>query len=82
VRKSDGTTDEQSPNWEEIYAELRNKIRWAIGTTLAESGAINLGFREQTALAGPGAGAILEALKELYEKPNIRLAHSDGAVAD
>lgn len=60
-------------DWADLYAELRNKVRWAIGSTIAESGAINLPYRAQTALAGVVAQDILEALKEVHEKPDLRI---------
>jgi len=73
VRKLVGLTETSSPDWAAVYAELRNKIRWAIGSTAGESGAVSLGFQEQMALAGPLAGEVTEAFKSLYEKPNLRL---------
>lgn len=61
------------PNWGDLYAELRNKMRWAIGSTVAESGLINLGFRSQVAMAGPLAQEALEKIQAIYEKPNLQI---------
>lgn len=76
-RKDAPLPSETSVDWADLYAELRNKIRWAIGSTTAESGVINLAFRAQTALAGVVAQDILEALKEVYEKPDLRIEQAN-----
>lgn len=73
MKQTDGSQPSFEPDWKDIYAELKNKIRWAIGSTAAESGAINLPFTTQTELAGPLAQSVLETLQEMYEKPNLRL---------
>lgn len=65
--------DSLSPRWDDTYAELRNKIRWAIGSTTAETGDINLNFRSQTALAGCLAADCLKVLKLLHEAPNLQV---------
>lgn len=74
-----GRTPTPSPSkgsgqpWDDLYAEMKNKVRWAIGSTLAETGAINLPYRQQSALAGVIAQDLLELLKEIYEKPDLRI---------
>jgi len=79
VANKNGRTDTPLPtkaselHWEDVYAELRNKLRWAIGSTLAETGAISLPFRAQSHLAGVLSQDILELLKEIYEKPDLRV---------
>lgn len=66
-----GHTEE--PNWSDVYAELRNKIRWAIGSTAAETGFMSLAFREQVAMSAPLAQEALERFQAIYEKPNLRV---------
>lgn len=70
-----GVNPDGSPNWGDVYAELRNKIRWAIGSTAAESGVLTLAFTQQVALAGPLAQEALESLQAIYEKPNLRIVN-------
>ncbi len=73
MRTVNGPTLDTSPIWADVYAELRNKIRWAIGSTAAESGAISLSYRDQLAMAGPLAQEALEHIQAVYEKPNLRV---------
>jgi len=78
VKSKNGRTSTPLPvretePWADIYAELRNKVRWAIGSTTAESGVISLPFRAQTAMAGVVAQDILEVLQRVYEKPDLRI---------
>lgn len=73
MRTSNGPIQSTSPIWANVYAELRNKIRWAIGSTAGDSGAINLSYRDQLAMAGPLAQEALEQLQAMYEKPNLRV---------
>lgn len=70
---TDGYQSEMEPNWGDVYAELRNKMRWAIGSTIADSGLINLPYRTQLALAGPLAQDALEEIRSIYQKPNLRI---------
>lgn len=77
MTKSTGPTPTTSPIWPDVYAELRNKIRWAIGSTVAESGVINLSYRDQLAMAGPLAQQALEHIQAVYEKPNLRIVGGD-----
>jgi hypothetical protein len=49
--------------WEEVYAELLNKIRWSISTTTADRGAISCSFQEAQSVAGVCAGDVLHLLK-------------------
>lgn len=56
--------------WEETYAELANKIRWSIASTVSSAG-INLPFRTSKGLAGFFASDVLRLLKLLDEKPDL-----------
>lgn len=56
--------------WEEVYAELLNKIRWSIASSVAAQG-INLPFRTSKGIAGLFAGDVLRLLKLLEEKPDL-----------
>lgn len=62
-----------SPEWDDIYAELKNKLRWAVGTTTAETGVISLSYRSQTAIAGILAQDVLSLLKRMHEKPDLAI---------
>ena len=57
--------------WEIIYAELMNKIRWAIASTVA--GAFNYSYRDSQALATVLAGDALRLMKMRHEKPDLSL---------
>lgn len=72
-RTATGPHPGSSVAWSDLYAELRNKLRWAIGTSCGESGVINLSYRAQTALAAVVAQDILEVLQQVYEKPDLRI---------
>jgi hypothetical protein len=50
-------------DWELLYAELKNKIRWAISTTLDAHGVV-IPYRASQEEAGALASTILERLKE------------------
>jgi len=56
--------------WEEIYAELLNKIRWSIASTVSGQG-INIPFRTSKGMASLFASDVLRLLKLLEEKPNL-----------
>lgn len=56
--------------WEEVYAEMLNKIRWSIASTVSGAG-INIPFRTSRGLAGLFAGDVLRLLKLLEDKPNL-----------
>jgi len=71
--KRDEIPGTMSPDWKDVYAELRNKIRWAIGSTANETGVLTLPFTQQVALSGPLAQDALESLQAIYEKPNLRV---------
>lgn len=58
--------------WEELSAELTNKMRWAIGTSCNSSG-INLSYSEQREVAIVLAGDVLVALKQKDESPQWAL---------
>ncbi len=64
--------------WERVYAELTNKFRWAIGSTVDATlaGSINLPYRSQQDLARSMASELVERLKAMYEKPNLVLGAS------
>lgn len=59
--------------WEETYAELANKIRWSIASSVSSAG-INLPFRTSKSLAGFFASDLLRLLKLLEEKPDLDIA--------
>lgn len=59
--------------WEQIYAELLNKIRWSIATSAANGG-INIPFRTSKGLAGFFASDVLRLLKLKDEKPDLDIA--------
>lgn len=58
--------------WEQIYAELLNKFRWSIASTMASQG-FNYSYAESIALAGVLAGDALKLLKLKEEKPDLRI---------
>lgn len=58
--------------WEQIYAELQNKIRWAIATTCSNA-AYNLAFSEAKAMSSLASGDVLAALKAKHRTPDLRL---------
>ncbi len=58
--------------WEPIYAELANKIRWAISST-GDSAGISYTYRESMAAANMAAGDLLRIMKVKWEKPDFRL---------
>lgn len=57
--------------WEEIYAELQNKIRWAISSTCSNAG-YNLAFSEAKAMSSLASGDVLAALKAKQRTPDLR----------
>lgn len=58
--------------WEDLYAELSNKIRWAISTSVAAQ--FNLPFRECQAIARPLAHLVVEGLKLKDDAPDLSLS--------
>jgi hypothetical protein len=50
-------------DWELLYAELKNKIRWAISTTLDAHG-VAIPYRASQEEAGMLASSLLQRLKE------------------
>lgn len=62
--------------WEQIYAELLNKFRWSIASTMAGQG-FNYSYAESIALAGALAGDALRLMKLKDEKPDLRLSAED-----
>lgn len=57
--------------WEQIYAELLNKFRWSIASTMAGQGS-NYSYQDSVALAGALAGDVLKLMKLREEKPDLR----------
>ncbi len=55
--------------WEDLYAELKNKIRWAIGSSTG--GYFNLSYRVSNQLSGHIASDLLDLFKALEEKPDL-----------
>lgn len=62
--------------WEQVYAELLNKFRWSIASTMAGQG-FNYSYQECVALAGALAGDALRLMKLKDEKPDLRLSAED-----
>ncbi len=57
--------------WGDIAMELTNKIRWALGSTLATTPMINLPYNAQMALASVLATDALVLIKAKEEKPDL-----------
>ena len=57
--------------WGDIAMELTNKIRWALGSTLATTPMINLPYTAQMALASVLANDALTLIKAKNEKPDL-----------
>lgn len=55
--------------WEDLYSELKNKIRWAIASSVGMH--FNLSYRDSNQLAGPIAQDLLEVFKARDEKPDL-----------
>jgi len=62
---------EVTHEWGDIAMELTNKIRWAIGSTLASTPVINLPYTAQMALAAVLANDALTLIKAKNEKPDL-----------
>ena len=58
--------------WEDLYAELLNKFRWAIASTVAPHS--NMSYRESKACARPFAQLIVAAVKLQAEKPDLTIS--------
>lgn len=58
--------------WEDLYAELMNKIRWAISSTVAPHS--NMPYRESQACARPFARIIVDGLKLQSEAPDFSIS--------
>ena len=58
--------------WEVVYAELLNKFRWSIASTVAGQG-FNYSYQESLALASVLAGDALSLIKLKDEKPDLRV---------
>ncbi len=59
-------------DWADLHSELKNKIRWAIGSSAAENGVGNLPYRDQKTWAGLLADQVVAGLKNMEEKPDFR----------
>ena len=59
--------------WSDTYAEMANKMRWAIITSLGTV-EINLPFSSAQRIGAMYAAEVVEGLKELSIKPNLDLA--------
>tara|TARA_Y100001951_G_C11169277_1_gene199308 strand:- start:423 stop:641 length:219 start_codon:yes stop_codon:yes gene_type:complete len=57
--------------WEPIYAELANKMRWAIAST-AQAAGQNYTFTETMAVANYCAGDVLKFMKLKEQSPDVR----------
>ena len=57
--------------WDFVYAELTNKIRWAISSTASQI-PLTIPFRDVMSVAGQFAGDVLPILKLMEEKPNYQ----------
>lgn len=55
--------------YEDLYAELLNKIRWAVASSVGTFS--NVTHRESQAIARPFASLIVEAVKAQGEKPDL-----------
>ena len=58
--------------WEPIYAELANKLRWSISSTAAAAG-LNYTFAESMACANFAAADLIKLMKVKVEKPDYRI---------
>ena len=59
--------------WEQVYAELLNKIRWSIASTMTGQG-FNCSYQESIALASVLAGDALRLIKLRQQKPELRMS--------
>jgi len=57
--------------WEQIYAELLNKIRWSVASTAANI-PVNYSYQDSIALSKVLAGDALKLMKAREEKPDLR----------
>lgn len=57
--------------WKNLHAELKNKIRWSIGTS-SNSAGFNLSFQEQQVLASLLAADVIAALRLKHGSPDYR----------
>jgi len=59
--------------WGDFAMELTNKIRWAIGSTLATTPILNLPYTAQMALASVLASDAVTLIKAKNEKPDLHI---------
>tara|TARA_Y100000310_G_scaffold326537_1_gene391540 strand:+ start:545 stop:868 length:324 start_codon:yes stop_codon:yes gene_type:complete len=57
--------------WGELDAELTNKIRWAIGSTLNGGGGFNIPYSQSMGMARFVTGLVVEVMKEKEAKPDL-----------
>jgi len=57
--------------WEDLYAELKNKIRWSISTSMG--GQYNMSFRASDQAAKPLAQLLLDGIKLKNDAPDLDL---------
>ncbi len=60
--------------WGEFQAELRNKIRWSIGTSLAGQAEIHIPYAQQMAMALWCTNDVVSVLKQKEEKPDLGIS--------
>lgn len=63
---------EDKLDWEPIYAELANKLRWSISSTASAAG-INYTFQESMACANFAAAEIIKVMKMKDHAPDYRV---------
>ncbi len=58
--------------WENIHAELVNKIRWALASTVAANSVCNLSYGNSMTWARIYASDIVEGLKAKVDQPEFQ----------
>ena len=58
-------------HWGELDAELTNKIRWAIGSTMNGGGGFNIPYSQSMGMARFVTGLVVEVMKEKELKPDL-----------
>lgn len=61
-------TPQPRPDWDDVYPELVNKIRWAISTSLSTKGS-NFHYTASQKLATVLSQDVIELVKLSYESP-------------
>jgi hypothetical protein len=65
--------EQSEVEWAIVYAELTNKIRWAISSTASQI-PVNIPFRDAMSVGGEFAGTVLEILKRIHAAPNYKFS--------